>query len=502
MAEFVLNRSRGRLSSMIVLVLLAAMLTANAEPLAGPGDMRLRHDLQLLNDSGVINVTLSAWPLALGDLHSALASADSDLLNSGQREAYVRLRNYLSLELETGVSEFRLGVSAAANPRIIRTFEDTPREDGQLTAGFSWLGERLSVNLSATYTVNPVDGDEIRPDGSYVGVALGNWIVTAGWQDRWWGPSRDGSLILSSNARPTPGIAVQRNVSAPFDAKWLKWIGPWTLTSFMTELDDDRVINNAWLFGVRGSFRPPKTGLEIGISRTAQWCGDGRPCEGGTFVNLLLGNDNQGVNVDPEDEPGNQLGGFDIRWTLPKRIPVAVYMQWIGEDGRGGGGAIGSWMRQVGAEYWGAFGTFSHRTHFEVSDTTCRQGGFGFSERVPNCAYEHSIYRTGFRYQGRVIGHAADGDSLSYSVGSTLVQSTGHSWSILLRHIKINEYGAPSIRHTLSSSPQELTDLQISHERQTGYGRFHAGLGYSRLDRYATNSSNSDINGFVQWSLP
>ena len=54
---------------------------------------------------------------------------------------------------------------------------------------------------------------------------------------------------------------------------------------------DDRFVNDALLFGVRGSFRPPGTGLEIGFSRTAMWCGDDRPCELDTFVDLLLGND-------------------------------------------------------------------------------------------------------------------------------------------------------------------------------------------------------------------
>jgi hypothetical protein len=149
-------------------------------------------------------------------------------------------------------------------------------------------------------------------------MALGNWMLTAGWQDRWWGPSRDGSLLLGTNARPTPGIMLQRIASAPFESRWLSWMGPWTLTTFMSLLDDERVVNDAYLFGVRGSFRPPGTGLEIGISRTAQWCGDDRPCDAETFIDLLLGNDNRGVNVDPEDEPGNQLGGFDVRWALPR----------------------------------------------------------------------------------------------------------------------------------------------------------------------------------------
>ena len=484
-----------------LLALLACVpLTAAAMPLAAPGDMRLRHDLQLLNDSGVINLPLSAWPVSLGDVHNALNVVDVSDLGGANREAYIRAREHLARELETGTPRYRFGLAATENPRVIRGFENTPREEGEVSAGLSWSGERFAINLAATYVSNPFDEEDFRPDGTYVSMALGNWMLTAGWQDRWWGPSRDGSLILGSNARPTPGIMLQRNLSTPFETKWLSWMGPWTLSTFMSQLDDDRVINDALLFGVRGSFRPPGTGLEIGISRTAQWCGDDRPCDADTFVDLLLGNDNRGVNVDPEDEPGNQLGGFDIRWRLPKQIPVALYMQWIGEDGRGGGEGIGSWLRQLGMEYWGSIGELAHRTHFEVSDSMCREGGFGFSDKKPNCAYGHSIYQTGYRYLRRAIGHPGDGDTLSYSFGSTLVQSAGLVWNASLRYMEINREGSLNSRHTLTSNSQDMYDLQISHERLTQYGRFHAGLGYSRLEDQATGISDSDVSGFVQWS--
>jgi hypothetical protein len=481
-------------------ILLLVGSAAIAEPLAAPGDMRLRHDLQLLNDRGVINVPMTAWPISLGDVHNAVSNANPYGLKVSEREALQRVREHLSWELETGTIRPRIQLAAAHNPRIIRSFENTPREEGQATAGLSWMGKRFAVNLSAAYASNPFDGEEFRPDGTYVGVALGNWMLTAGWHERWWGPSRDGSLILGSNARPTPGIALTRNLSTPFETKWLSWMGPWTFTTFMNELDDERVINDAWLFGVRGSIRPPKTGLEIGISRSAQWCGDGRPCDASTFFDLLVGNDNRGVNVDPDEEPGNQLGGFDIRWTLPKKIPAALYMQWIGEDGRPSGGVVGNWSRQLGVEAWGSFGDLSHRTHIEVSDTTARQGGFGFSDKFPNVNYEHGIYRSGYRYEGRSIGHGTDGDSLSYSLGSTLVQSSGHSWNILLRHMKINRDGPPQARHTLTPTPQNLSDLHVSHERLTMFGRFSAGLGYSRLDDELSNTSSSDVTGFIQWS--
>ena len=353
------------MAKLLLILLLVASSAALAEPLAAPGDMRLRYDLQLLNDSGVINVTLSAWPLSYGDIFEALANANRERLEGPLIDSWDRVRHRVGWELETGALRYEFALSGSENPRYVRSFEYTPREEGEAALGLSWLGNRYTLNLRGRYTANPFDDEEFRPDGTYVGAAIGNWIVTAGWQERWWGPSRDGSLILSTNARPTPGIAIQRNVSTPFKSKWLSWMGPWTLTSFMTVLDDERTIDDAWLYGMRGSFRPPKTGLEIGISRTAQWCGDDRPCDLGTFYDLFVGNDNSGVNVDPDDEPGDQLVGYDIRWTLPRRIPVAVYMQWIAEDGRGGSFPnipLGSWLRQLGVEHWGSIGPFAHRT--------------------------------------------------------------------------------------------------------------------------------------------
>jgi len=472
---------------------------AQANPILPPGDMQLRSDLQLLNDTGVTNIPLTAWPIAIGDVHVALGDADLRSLSAPARSAYERVRDRLRFEMDTSTITGRFGFSGASNPRIIRTFENTPRDESEVQAELSWLGERFVINLSAAYVDNPFDGEEFRPDGTYVGVALGNWMVTAGWQERWWGPGRDGSLILSTNARPSPGVAVQRIVSTPFKTKWLSWMGPWTFTSFMNVLDDERVVNDAWLFGMRGSFRPTR-GLEIGISRTAQWCGDDRPCDLETFVRLLRGKDNRGANVDPEDEPGNQLGGIDVRWTLPRQIPLALYMQWIAEDTRKTGAQFHQWLKQVGVEHWGTIGEASHRTHFEIVNSASHLGALGEGSATPNFAYNHGIFKTGYRYNGRSLGFSGDGDTLSYSIGSTLVQSAGHSWSISLRYMEINRIGIPDSRHTLTPTPQELTDLQISHERYTRFGRFYLGLGYSQLKDEVSSTSKSDVSGFIRWS--
>jgi hypothetical protein len=363
---------------------------ASADPWAGPGDTRLRNDLQLLNDSGVINIPLTAWPVPWGDIYGSLSNSGIGGLSPDVRAAFDRVRRLARYEMSDGLAEIEFALAGASNPRIIRSFENTPREEAEATAGVSWVGQRFAFNLRATYANDPFDGDEFRPDGTYVGVALGNWMLTAGWQERWWGPGRDAGTILSTNARPTPSIGIQRNSSLPSESKWFRWMGPWTLSSFMGLMDDERVVEDGLLFGLRFSMRPLR-GLEIGLSRTAQWCGEGRKCDLEAFFNMLRGKDNAGANVNPDEEPGNQLGGFDIRWTLPRQIPVALYMQWTAEDTRDTGGSLHQWLRQVGVEYWGTIGDASHRTHFEIGDTLARFGGIGEGSKAPNSAYNHDL---------------------------------------------------------------------------------------------------------------
>lgn len=484
-----------------VLVVTFASIEARAESscsLISPGDLRLRHDVQLLDDAGKIRLPTSSWPMASEDLRLALSGIDESALLPAERAAFKRLAG----ETDCGSQsvDFQFGFAGATNPRVIRSFEGTPRDNGALRAGFDWQRGRLFGRIAGHVVANASDGDTVRPDGTYVGARSGNWMLTAGWQDKWWGPGRDGSTILSTNARPLPSVTLQRRSSSAFSLRWLSWIGPWNLTAFMAYMDDDRVVDDTLLVGMRFVFVPLQ-GLEIGLSRTAQWCGQDRSCNGSTFVDLLLGNDNRGVNVDPENEPGNQLGGVDLRWSIPGPIPVATYLQWTAEDTRQGGPAIGSWLRLAGVEYTASLGASSMRAHFEIAETSCRDGGAGFSELVPNCAYEHEIYRSGYRYQGRPIGHGMDGDGLSYSAGATLVQSRGHIWNVAVRAMEINRTGASNVRHSLSATPQDRVELQVSHRRSFDWGVIYVGLGYRHIGGATSGNNSDDVTGFMQWSL-
>ena len=469
---------------------------ALGEPWLPPGDTLLRSDIQLLADSGVLQVPVTTWPLAWSNIDAAVDSASIADLDPFVVQALQRVRDRLRVETRTGSAGIEGWLAASSQPRVMRNFENTPREKGEIGARMTWMGQRFAAKVEGRAVSNLSGQDSFRLDGSYVGMAVGNWMLSLGYPEQWWGPGWDGSLILSTNARPAPQISINRNLSTPFESRWLSWIGQWSLTSFMSQLDDNRFIEDAMLFGLRVT-ATPVSGLEIGFSRSAQWCGTGRPCDAETFANLLLGWDNRGVNIAVDKEPGNQLGGMDLRWASPVGdLPYAVYLQWVGEDTRQGGPQIGSWLRQLGVEFWGAGPGrgWQHRTHVEVADTMCQEGGIGFGGEKPGCAYEHHGYQTGYRYRGRAIGHGIDGDGLSYTIGSTLLDSRGNSLNVLARRVDINRVGDQ--RNSLSATPQDIAELSVSYSRQFSLGTLSVGVEYSRLRQ---DSADSGTDSSLEW---
>jgi hypothetical protein len=262
-----------------------------AGPNIAAGDLALRHDIQRLADAGVLRGPTTTWPLAWGPILDDLQGADAAELQPAVVSSLTRVRARAQRETGSHRLSLNANVSAAENPTRIRSFQDTPRGEIEVSAGMGWIDDWFSLELNVQGVDSDQDGDEVRVDDSMLGVVLGNWSVSASTQQRWWGPGWDGSLILSNNARPIPSLVIDRLFTDAFESKWLSWIGPWDLSVMFGQMEKERHVPNTRFFGMRVNFRPVPS-LEIGISRTAQWCGDGRPCGAGTFADLFLGRDN------------------------------------------------------------------------------------------------------------------------------------------------------------------------------------------------------------------
>lgn len=478
------------------LLAIAPALT-RAEPLIAPGRLDLRLDIQTLADAGVIDTPTTAWPLSWQSVIGGLEDVVTGELSPAERASYERLRAEAQIAEQTHRLQPHIRIGVIGEPNPVRSFATRPRTDGELEAGISYTGDRLTFNIDLTRTVNSTD--DWRLDGSYIGFATRRWAVIAGYPERWWGPGVQGSLILSTNARPVPQIGVERISTEPFDVGWLRWLGPWTVSTFIGELDDERVIRNAKLFGARFTARPLAQ-VEFGISRAAQLCGAGRPCTETEFANMLLGRDNQGRNVNAENEPGNQLAGFDIRWSLPER-PLAFYWQWIGEDSRQGGPQIGSFMRMLGAEIRHDFlsENWTQRTWVEIADTTCQQGGIGFGGNKFNCSYQHGTYQTGYRYEGLPLGYTTDTDSESLAVISAWNGPANQSWDFSAYSVRVNQGPIASQPHSLSPNPASRYGIEIGHSRDLPVGRIRMRLIHFEQRDQITNLTTSDTTAAIEY---
>lgn len=485
------------------------------EPWVAPGDVLLRHDLQLLVDEGIIDLPMSSWPIAVSDLAAALeqardrvastqassaaAGAGGKGLTPAQSAAVAHLRKVAA----EGHATFGFDLGAAARPTTLRTFEDAPREEGELTVwGSGFMGSRWGARLEVTGVVDPDDDKDVRLDGSYIAGKFGNWIVTAGAQERWWGSGWQGSLILSSNARPVPALALDRAVSAPFESKWLRWIGPWRLTTFMGYMDGDREdYDHPLLFGFRIAARPLE-GLEISIERTAQWCGEGRSCDWSDFWNLWSGHDNAGENVDPEDEPGNQLAGWDIRWASPiGDWNYAIYNQHTGESIDNKIPRPYRSMDLAGVETWGGSSSngSSWRAGLEWANTRC--GGTENGQKLWDCAYNNGIFNPdGYRYYGRPMGHAMDGDGETLGLRYVYVDGSAATMTALLRYSQINEGGnVPDSLHSIAPGPEDWWSLDLTYRRALRQGWIEATAGGDYEDREWDDASAALPRFAVSW---
>lgn len=478
------------------LLALAFCAGAAASPFVDPGDMALRHDIQRLADRGIIRGPVTTWPLAWGPILADLQAADLTELSAALVDSVTRVRQRGQVETQTDTLGFQAEVGVARDPARIRSFQDTPRGEAEISGGAEFLGSWFGAEINLQYVDGDPEVDEYRADGSMIGVAIGNWSISANTLERWWGPGWDGSLILSNNARPIPSLTLERIFTDPFESKWLSWLGPWDVSVTFGQLESNRVIRNAQFFGLRFNFRPLDS-LEIGLTRTAMWCGDDRPCDAETFGNLLIGRDNRGgQGIGIENEPGNQLAGFDFRWA-PGWFDhsFAVYGQLIGEDEAGG--FPSRYLGQFGGEWSGYVANrWSIRAFAEFAGTSCQ---FHESSELFDCAYNHGIYRTGYRYRGRAIGHGADNDARLLSAGLIMIDDESIEWRALMRHGKLNRGGAPDPANTVTPVPLEISSIDLAHARQFSFGRIEASVGYESRDNVATGTSVSDARFYLRW---
>ncbi|MDX9768257.1 MAG: capsule assembly Wzi family protein [Ectothiorhodospiraceae bacterium] len=397
---------------LLALCLLAGCaFTAQAGPYLKAGDTAMRHDLQLLADAGILRAPVSTWPLSVGELlaiRSAAVDEQPQHVQAALRRVEIALRREAVIRRPTQHST----LSVAGEPDGLRGFGATPRQELEAGAALDWTGERFAARIELTAVTGADDGQKIRADGSHLSAVAGNWMLSAGALERWWGPGWDGSLILSNHARPIPAVSVQRNFNTPPRGSALSWVGPWTVTAFAGWTGGEQTVANPRILGARFNFKP-RDDLELGLARTVQWGGDDFANGPEALADAVIGT----------ADPGNAFTAADLRWSSVLRDrPFALYGQWAAQDPDGGWG--GEALGLAGAETWGGFqGRGSWRLRIEYADTTTGQ---------VQAAYTHPVYQDGYVHRGRGIGHAVGGEARLWTVGAMLKDVRERFWEARL----------------------------------------------------------------------
>jgi hypothetical protein len=350
-------------------------------------------------------LALAACLLGCGSALAGLGLDESlqrhgELLGNSQTSRNAPTRSTPDLALPDSVT-FALAGRSESLPPFVRE-QIGGRGGVQVLFGESDPASGFAWRLGAGWA----DRDQYHYNfgGSELSLRLGNGRIYLSDQRRHWGPSWAGSLILDNGAAPIPALGWRKTDASAFSHPWLSWLGPWNLDVFVGALAGHTQPANPKFWGARFQFMP-LDGLEIGLSRTLEWGGRGRSESLGTFWRSMVGQDN--VDGGNTHDPGNQLAGFDARYTfaIDRSAAISLYGQAIGEDEAG----------LLPTKYLGSFGADvafgvsgrSMRVFLEYANTMA--GGI-VGRDEPGVAYQHSVYLQGYTNRHMPLGFPAGGD--------------------------------------------------------------------------------------------
>ncbi|EPY1263430.1 capsule assembly Wzi family protein, partial [Klebsiella pneumoniae] len=144
------------------------------------------------------------------------------------------------------------------------------------------------------------------------------------------------------------------------------------------------------------------------------------------------GKDNTGT----DNEPGNQLAGFDFKFKLEPTLgwPVSFYGQMIGEDESGYLPSANMFLGGVEGHH--GWGKDAVNWYLEAHDTRTNMSRTNYS-------YTHHIYKDGYYQQGYPLGDAMGGDGQLIAGKIELITEDNERWSTRLVYAKVNPENQP-----------------------------------------------------------
>ena len=428
----------------------AAMTAASpvwASPWAEVGDNQLRADIEIAAAAGLIDGVTSQWPLPWNSLYRALRDADLSQASPEARAAAARLLSQAAAATHPGWSASS-EIDLTNDPALVRDFDSLGRGQGQSQASASYSSSDFAARLSlGAFQQDFGKGAKVDLDESYVATKLGEEaLVYGGYLTHWWGPGWISALSLSNNARPVPQVGIQRLETSASSWPILDWLGPWQGEFFIGLLDGPRLQKDTIYDGLRFTFNPAP-GVEIGLARTDEICGEGHPCSPAYYFEL----NNSPNNVNKT----NDEGLIDLKLSHDLwGVPVQAYLQLMNEDS--------SPFTHSGTSH--LFGTSAFiptagnplRLTLEYTSSIATTDIFSFGNYIYGFSYTNGGYPDGMRYRGRTLGFSLDDDSKLYSIQAAWSDQAGRFYELSLHHAEIGTPQTPAGDNIISTQPVKL----------------------------------------------
>ncbi len=414
------------------LTVITASSASQASPWAEVGDGQLRSDIQLLAAAGVVNDITMHWPLPWAGLLESLSKPG---VLEGQpaavRTAAGRVLNEAQAQLATDGWHISATVDATNNPSVVYGYDGMNREkaDAQISAETMFNTTALRISAGGRWSDKNHSHGELQLDGSYIAQAFGGMMVYAGAIPHWWGPGWISALALSNNAHPFPQIGIERLSTAQSRSPLLAWLGPWQAEFLVGWLDGPRIDKNTLYNGLHFSFNP-LPGLEIGLSRTEEFCGEHHPCKPITYY-FNPSNDPKHVNH-VNDEATIEVHYTGTAWGTA----YEVYTQAMNEDT--GPFTHSGTSHLFGASVWLPVRASTARITAEYTDSIATENIFSFNKVFHGVAYNNGGYPDGMRYRGRTLGFSLDSDSRLASLQMSWINDRNWVYTLSFHHAWIS----------------------------------------------------------------
>lgn len=220
--------------------------------------------------------------------------------------------------------------------------------------------------------------------------------LSVGRQSLWWGRGKHGSLVLSNNAKPLDMLRITN--PSPIMLPWFfRLLGPTRLDVFWSRLEAQRTVAEPYFAGMRIDVKPVPW-FELGLSRCVIFGGKGRPdIDASEFITILGGKNLNGIG-----DTSNSVAAVDFLVHLPWLWNAELYGEVGGED------EAGAWIAKnayIGGLYLPVI---------ESSESVSLR--LEHADLSNSVWYRHSLYRSGYTYKGKILGHHVGGGAKDWYI--------------------------------------------------------------------------------------